>query len=99
MPPPELGIGRLDSQKAFDQQSAAHINAVPQLYHPARPSLNAPYGVMMSPKTQQAHAQMENPKYQAYENSGVIRGHSYFPGNDNAAFNSEHISLEQARYL
>ena len=54
---------------------------------------------MMSPKTQQAHAQMENPKYQAYENSGVIRGHSYFPGNDNAAFNSEHISLEQARYL
>jgi hypothetical protein len=54
---------------------------------------------MTSPKTQQALTQIENPKFQAYDNTGVIRGHSYFPGNDNATFNNEHISLEQARYL
>lgn len=43
---------------------------------------------------------MENPKFNGdVHQVGIPRGHSYFPGNDEATYNNNNLSLEQARYM
>ena len=52
---------------------------------------NADLAICQTPKTQQVT--------QSVDVGDVPRGHSYFPGNDEANVKNEQLSLEQVRYM
>ena len=52
---------------------------------------NADLAICPTPKTQQVT--------QSVDVSDVLRGHSYFPGNDEASVKNDQLSLEQVRYM